>query len=62
MMHRDLKLENIIFRNESYDSAVIIDFGYAQEIDESPYIIKQCGTPGFIAPEIFDENLGNYGP
>jgi serine/threonine protein kinase len=56
MMHRDLKLENIIFRNESYDSAVIIDFGYAQEIDESPYIIKRCGTPGFIAPEIFDEN------
>lgn len=29
IMHRDLKVENILFKNSNYDSLVIADFGYA---------------------------------
>ena len=49
-MHRDLKPENIILREED-NKWVIGDFGLAAHSNEQ-YIYDQCGTMGYIAPEI----------
>ena len=55
-MHRDLKLENIMLRKSDLDEGklvpLIVDFGLAEEINESTYHYLKCGTPGFTAPEI----------
>jgi serine/threonine protein kinase len=51
-MHRDIKLENIMFRSKDSLEVVIVDFGLAAVSDDEPYIFYRCGTPGFIAPEI----------
>lgn len=55
-MHRDLKLENILFRKPNvYDSLIIADFGLATNADAIPYIYCRCGTPGYVAPEVINE-------
>lgn len=51
ILHRDIKLENIVFKKiEDYNTLKIIDFGLA-EIGEKSFAL--CGTPGYIAPELF---------
>ncbi|KAM3141261.1 hypothetical protein pb186bvf_006646 [Paramecium bursaria] len=58
IMHRDIKLENILFKKQNQlDSVVIADFGLATYINQKPYLYSRCGTPGFVAPEII--NLRN---
>jgi len=55
IMHRDIKPENIMLKSldpNNYDLA-IIDLGLCGRIDEVDAIYKKCGTPGFVAPEIF---------
>ncbi|CAD8144593.1 unnamed protein product [Paramecium pentaurelia] len=55
IMHRDLKLENILFKEpDNYDSVVIADFGLATKIDQKPFLYTKCGTPGFVAPEVIN--------
>ena len=52
IMHRDIKLENLMFRSKDSWEIVIVDFGLAAVSDNEPYILYHCGTPGYIAPEI----------
>jgi len=51
VMHRDLKPDNILI--DKGDKVKIVDFGLATFIDVNEYIFKKCGTPGYIAPEVF---------
>lgn len=51
VMHRDLKPDNILI--DKGDKVKIVDFGLATFIDVPEYIFKKCGTPGYIAPEVF---------
>jgi serine/threonine protein kinase len=54
-MHRDLKLENILFRTPNcLDSLVLADFGLATNINEPSYLYNSCGTPGYMAPEVIN--------
>lgn len=50
VMHRDLKLENIMFRSKDSLDVVLIDFGLAVDSSNESYIFYRCGTPGYIAP------------
>jgi serine/threonine protein kinase len=47
--HRDIKLENLIFYEET-ETVKIIDFGFATGCKEKLKVF--CGTPSYMAPEI----------
>lgn len=51
LMHRDLKMENIMLTEGR--RAVIIDMGMVQQFAAETYLFEQCGTPGYVAPELF---------
>ena len=52
LMHRDLKPGNMLLEKTG-GRIKIIDFGLATQISASDYLFKKCGTPGYIAPEVF---------
>lgn len=54
VIHRDLKPENLIMTSKNDDANVkLADFGFAAKVDGFN-ITTQCGTPGYIAPEIIE--------
>lgn len=64
--HRDLKPENLLLLSKEDDSTVkIADFGFAKKVYEESSLTTQCGTPGYVAPEIlegtpYDERADNW--
>jgi serine/threonine protein kinase len=48
--HRDLKLENIMLKDENSLEPIIIDFDMATNVDIPKYLFFRCGTPGYVAP------------
>merc|ERR1712228_173132 len=52
IMHRDIKLENIMLVDDETLDLKIIDFGLSTRLDQKDSIFTDCGTPGYIAPEI----------
>lgn len=56
--HRDLKPENLLLVSEEDDGRVkIADFGFAKRVSEPKSLSTQCGTPGYVAPEILEGHL-----
>lgn len=56
VIHRDIKPDNIIFSDESFESNVkIVDFSLSTPFKKGEKFNIFCGTPGFIAPEILIE-------
>lgn len=62
--HRDIKPDNIVFRkkknNKNLEDFCLVDFGLSTTklTNDNPIYLK-CGTPGFIAPEIFTSQKGS---
>jgi serine/threonine protein kinase len=53
IVHRDIKLSNILFNNDDDMTVVLADFGFAAERDPNgPLFTTVLGTRGYIAPEI----------
>ncbi|ETV96076.1 CAMK/CAMK1 protein kinase, variant [Aphanomyces invadans] len=54
IVHRDLKPENILLVHRDDDANFkLADFGFAKRVDLSKdHLITQCGTPGYVAPEV----------
>lgn len=51
IMHRDIKLSNIVFRDKlDLKTLKIIDFEFATFLSNPQY--SDCGTEGYIAPEV----------
>ncbi|KAI5478004.1 calcium calmodulin-dependent protein kinase [Pseudohyphozyma bogoriensis] len=64
IVHRDLKPENLLFRSKDENADLLIaDFGLSKVIDEQTFsaLTTTCGTPGYMAPEIF-RKLGHGKP
>ena len=53
--HRDIKLDNILFIDNTH--LKLLDFSLAEKFNKKK-LNGSCGTPGFMAPEIFGK--GNY--
>ncbi|KAJ1455161.1 kinase-like domain-containing protein [Pelagophyceae sp. CCMP2097] len=52
IVHRDLKPENLLLKSPYNDFDIkIADFGFAKSVDGKS-LDTQCGTPGYVAPEI----------
>lgn len=58
IVHRDLKLENILMTSPDNDNFKITDFGLAYTSNDSDN--KKCGSPGYVAPEILRDEEYNY--
>ncbi|KAL4921852.1 kinase-like domain-containing protein [Aspergillus aurantiobrunneus] len=59
IVHRDLKPENLLFRTpEDNADLLIADFGLSRIMDEEQLhvLTTTCGTPGYMAPEIFKKS------
>ncbi|KAI0943586.1 hypothetical protein AcW1_002719 [Taiwanofungus camphoratus] len=64
IVHRDLKPENLLFRTKDEDADIMIaDFGLSRVMDEDKFhlLTEICGTPGYMAPEIF-KKIGHGKP
>ena len=59
VLHRDIKLDNILLTSEG--DVKICDFGVSKIIaSKSQLQTEQCGTPAYIAPEVF-KGKGYFG-
>ena len=56
-MHRDIKPENLLLASKDLDlsSLKISDFGLARFVKAEQFAQTQCGTPGYVAPEILED-------
>jgi serine/threonine protein kinase len=64
IVHRDLKPENLLFRTKAEDADIMIaDFGLSRVMDDDRFTLltEVCGTPGYMAPEIF-KKAGHHKP
>ena len=52
IVHRDIKLENIIFTNEAQDDILLVDWGFATEYSTSECLSIDCGSFHYSCPEI----------
>ncbi|XP_076755962.1 ribosomal protein S6 kinase like isoform X2 [Xylocopa sonorina] len=57
VVHRDIKATNVLLDEEGH--VVIIDFGLAKWLNHSERTNTLCGTPEYMAPEIFSKQ--HYG-
>ncbi|CAD8072470.1 unnamed protein product [Paramecium sonneborni] len=54
IIHRDLKPENLMFKKKGdFSSLILVDFGLATYESLEMWFFPKCGTPGYVAPEIF---------
>ena len=58
--HRDLKLENVLLTLDNPPIVKVADFGLAKIVDEETMLNTVCGTPNYIAPEVFMNNPNGY--
>ena len=49
--HRDLKLDNVMIGGDG--KVTLIDFGFALMVKDKQLIDSFCGTPNYMAPEIY---------
>lgn len=57
IVHRDIKPENILLQSE-YDATLnikVADFGFAVKVKGNT-LTTECGSPGYIAPEILENH------
>lgn len=60
IIHRDLKPENILLATtDPYTLVKVSDFGLSKRITSNAFMQTQCGTVGYLAPEVHTSNYTN---
>jgi calcium/calmodulin-dependent protein kinase I len=65
IVHRDLKLENMIMASDADDAPVkIADFGLSKFFSPETVLSTMCGSPQYVAPEVLGvgDGLKEYSP
>ncbi|KAJ2765586.1 serine/threonine protein kinase, partial [Coemansia nantahalensis] len=52
IVHRDIKLENILLADKAALRLKLADFGLAKIVGEHMFMKTVCGTPMYVAPEV----------
>jgi len=53
VVHRDLKMENIMFSDASANAQIkLVDFGFARYASADELLYTPCGTADYVAPEL----------
>ncbi|XP_072170246.1 uncharacterized protein [Diadema setosum] len=60
IVHRDLKMENIML-DHKHETVKIIDFGLSNQCDPDELYKTHCGSPEYAAPELYIAGR-DYGP
>lgn len=62
ILHRDIKLENILVNEIDSDNyeIKIADFGLSIFTLENQLVYERCGSPGYVAPEILSRKGYSY--
>jgi MAP/microtubule affinity-regulating kinase len=58
VVHRDIKLENILINENRV--VKLIDFGFSIAIDPATKLNVFCGTPSYMAPEIINKTAYSF--
>jgi len=53
VLHRDVKVENVMLRADG--SPVLADFGLGCLLSDKQELLRACGSPGYVAPEVIDK-------
>ncbi|KAL8280726.1 hypothetical protein RQP46_006730 [Phenoliferia psychrophenolica] len=54
IVHRDIKLENVLYRGSTYSDCCLSDFGLAAVLDPpEKRLFNHCGSAGYTAPEVY---------
>ncbi|KAJ2233097.1 serine/threonine protein kinase [Coemansia sp. RSA 1286] len=61
IVHRDIKLENILLEDKTSLRIKLADFGLAKIVGEQMFMKTVCGTPMYVAPEVLTvRQIGRY--
>ena len=60
IVHRDLKLDNVLMLEEETLNICITDLGLACHISDTKSLAAKCGTPGFVDPEILNSRGASF--
>ncbi|XP_051176274.1 serine/threonine-protein kinase MARK2-like isoform X2 [Leptopilina boulardi] len=61
IVHRDLKMENIMLQDSQHLRIKIVDFGLSNICNNNELLKTHCGSPEYAAPELFIDGK-KYGP
>jgi serine/threonine protein kinase len=56
VIHRDIKLDNVLINTieDKADYEIrVADFGLAEFNPKDEALFHKCGSPGYVAPEVF---------
>lgn len=59
ILHRDIKPENLICLSSNKNKVALVDFGFATFQKDYDKLFTRCGTPGYVAPEVLDDQSYN---
>ena len=61
VVHRDIKLQNVLFRSSGdFSSLKLVDFGLSRVLEEDEFLRDFCGSIGYIPPEIYNNQKYRY--
>lgn len=62
VIHRDLKLENVLFETKAHTKIKVVDFGISGRCKGNTSERNDAGTLRYMSPEVLQDNFSNANP